>query len=250
MVFAMKSIDIALPVYNEENLLKKNFNTIHNFFKKRLHNYSWQIVIVNNGSIDNTDKVISDLIKQFPRVKHLFINKSGKGRALRKIFTESTADIILYTDIDLSADLRFSINLLDKITQGYDIANSSRFNQASKTKRKFHRKILGFCVRKIVNILFNSKVTDYGCGMKALKRESASQIAKFVKNNKWFFETEFMLIAEKLGYKINETPVAWEEGRESKMKLVATTLETISSILRLAIKKPWKNLIKKQAIFS
>lgn len=232
-----KSVDIALPVYNEEKLLKQNFLVINDYFQKNLKNYLWQIVIVNNGSTDNTNKIIEEIIREFPNVRHLYIERKGKGRALRKIFTESTADIIFYTDIDLSTKLEYAMKLITQIESGCDIANSSRFIDGAKVKRKFIRSITGWIVRKTIRLLFSSKITDFGCGFKAIKREAAAKIAGLVKSNRWLFETEFMLIAEQMGYDIKEDPVQWEEGKSSKMNIFTTAIETLLFIIGFCLQK-------------
>ena len=118
-----KTLDIVLPVLNEEDDLPPNTRRLHEYLSQNCGDFQWRIVIADNGSTDSTLGIAQDLSDEFPEVSFISLEYRGRGRALRQAWTESTADIVAYMDVDLSTDLNDLPNLVAAIDQaGYDIA--------------------------------------------------------------------------------------------------------------------------------
>src|SRR4030095_11662052 len=89
--------------------------------------WQWRIVIVDNGSTDGTDDVGHQLSREYPDVQFVQLPQRGRGRALRHAWTQSDADIVSYTDVDLSTELEALPRLVDAIRfEGYDLGTGSR----------------------------------------------------------------------------------------------------------------------------
>ncbi|MFB0564497.1 MAG: glycosyltransferase [Candidatus Aminicenantaceae bacterium] len=229
-------IEVDLPVLNEEKQLKPNVEKVRQFLKKNMSEYEWQIVIVDNGSNDRTHTICKKLKKQYKDVDFIRLPKRGRGRALRKAWTESNSDICSYMDIDLSTDLRAYPKLINAIVKKkYDIATGSRLMKGAKIKRSIKREILSrgyiFLLKNFLGFTFK----DAQCGFKAVNRKVIKEVLPHVLDQEWFFDSELLFKCQKWGYRIKEIPVRWVEDPDSKVKLYQTVKNYLLSILRIKL---------------
>lgn len=231
-------IGIAIPVYNEEEILEKNINRLIDFLKNNFTYKNFKIIILDNGSVDNTWDIAQKLMRKYPEVSCIHLTQKGRGGALKKAWLESDADIVSYMDADLSADLEAFPKLIDLITlDGYDIAVGSRLLPHSKVKRTPLREFISFAYNTLIKNIFHLKqFPDAQCGFKALRKKVIAEVVPEIKNKNWFFDTELLVLAEKNGFKINYTPINWDERLKSRVRLWHSILEHILGILRLKIK--------------
>lgn len=234
---------IVIPIYNEEKILEKNILRLYNFLQNNnLEN--WQIVIADNASTDQSEKIGQKLNTNYQQIGYLKIPKRGKGIAIRTAWKKySDADIFTFIDADLSTDITFLPNLINAIAkENYDIAIGDRFDKNSKVKRNLKRNIISLGYRFILKISLKTKINDLPCGFKAINKKILDNIVPLVKNNTWFFDSEIVLLAEKMGYKIKKIPIIWQENREKQNNtpLWSIIKEYLKEILRL--KKELKNI--------
>ena len=226
-------VDIVIPVLNEAHVLEKSVGVVREFLRKNLA-YPWRIVIVDNGSTDGTFDVATALARSFRDVESIRLKVKGRGRALREAWMRSSAQVVLYTDVDLSTELEALPKLVHAlIEEGYDIAIGSRLARASKTQRCFKREIISRIYNIFLKTLLLTRFTDAQCGFKALTREVVDKVVPQVKDQGWFFDTELLVLAEKQGYRIKDIPVTWIEDDDSRVKIIPTALEDIRGVLRL-----------------
>ena len=233
----MHSVLIVLPTYNEEKILKSSVLKLLDFCQKNLGNYDWQILIADNGSTDKTPQLVQELTQIYPQVLYFHINKKGRGYALKRSFLGYQADICCYMDVDLSTGLMVLPSLLEAIENGFDIAIGSRYLIDSKVKRSFFRYLYSVVYIKLAQFLLKSKITDFQCGFKAVNQRMVQDILPKVQDDKWFFDTELLILAERQGYKIKEIPVEWLdqrfEERRSKVKILRTITSYLKDVFRL-----------------
>jgi hypothetical protein len=146
-------------------------------------------------------------------------------------------------DADLATNLNDLPRLISAIAkEGYDVAYGSRFAKGAKVERSLLRKIFSFSYRLIAKLLLNLKISDLPCGFKAINKKVRDELLSKIKSQAWFFDSELLILAEKLGYKIAEIPVNWREpkelGRSSQVKIISLSLDYFKKIL--AIKKRLK----------
>lgn len=226
---------ITIPVLNEEKELEKNINILASFLAKNLK-YDWEIEIADNGSIDKTQEIGKKLAKNSSgKIKYLRLEKRGRGRALKKSWSKSDADMLTYMDVDLSTNLKSFPPLIDKIINGADISIGSRLLKASQIKRQLKREILSRGYNILIKLFFQNKFSDAQCGFKAIKKEAASALLPKIKDNEWFFDTELLLLAERNGFKIAEVPVEWIEDLDSRVKIFKTVMEDVKGLIRLKL---------------
>ena len=231
-------LNITIPCYNEEKILKNSITTLYNFLNKNIEEKEWNIVIVDNNSTDNTKEVSKQLTKNFDRVKYVFTENKGKGIAIKTGWKKFDADIYIFMDADLSTDLSSLPDLISGIKkEGYDMVVGSRFHENSNVKRTTIRKIISYSYRLIKKILTGSTITDAPCGFKSTNNEIVKEVLPYVKDNEWFFDSELLIITENKGYKIKEIPVKWEDIRESgdssRVQVLSLSLKYFISLIKL-----------------
>ena len=158
-----KKISIIIPVYNEEKTIK---TIVDRVIKSNTLNLSKEIVIIDDGSKDNTNKIVSKFKgKQFKLIRHK--KNKGKGAALRTGFKKATGDIILIQDADLEYHPKEYPKLIRPI-----ILNKTRVVYGSRelSGKNIHSSLIFHLGGKIVtfftNILYRSKLTDEATGYK------------------------------------------------------------------------------------
>jgi len=226
------TVDITLPVFNEEKVLVQSVGTLRDFLQSGFP-HQWRLVIADNASVDSTLAVAKELALLYPDVTYIHLDEKGRGRALKKAWLESKADIVSYMDIDLSTNLSHFPPLIDALTKGYDLAIGSRLMGASRIKRSLKREVLSRGYNLIVKAMFRTRFSDAQCGFKALTRKAVQALVPLVEDNKWFFDSELLILAEKKGYRIAEIPVEWVEDLDTRVKIIRTSLDDLKGLLRV-----------------
>ena len=230
-----KTLDVVIPVLNEERALADSVNALAAFLSNNLNDYEWAVVVADNGSTDATPSICQSVSEQDSRVRHVRLEQRGRGRALKRAWAESDADIVAYMDVDLSTDLSALPQTIAAVDgEGYDIAIGSRLKRGAQVMgRSFKRELISRSYSLIFRAMFLAGFQDAQCGFKAVSRRAADDVAPLVVDNGWFFDTEMLLIAEKNGYRIKEIPVKWTDDPDSRVKIISTAWEDIKGLLRL-----------------
>ena len=242
-----KSIEIVIPVYNEEKAIGPCVDRLRQFLEENLP-HDWQIIIANNGSTDRTVDVAGQLAAGNSRVKLLNLTRKGRGLALRTTWSQSPADIVSYMDVDLSTNLRYFPLLVEGLCCGYDIAIGSRLMQASMVARRLKREVLSRGFNFLIRLLFRTRFSDAQCGFKALRRDVVQALLPHVVNNGWFFDAELLILAEKNGFRLFEAPVEWMEDLDSRVHLWATAIEDIKGLVRMRTSRLKLNLARREGV--
>jgi glycosyltransferase involved in cell wall biosynthesis len=233
----LSSVDVVIPVYNEEAVLAQSVATLRDYLADNV-SFPWRIVIADNGSIDRTLDVAKQLVQQYKDVEYTQLEQKGRGRALRKAWLESEADIVSYMDVDLSTGLAAFPELIRSLEEGYDIAIGSRLMKESRVTRSLKREITSRGYNLMIRALFRVSFTDAQCGFKAVKREAVRALVPVIKDQAWFFDTELLLLAGLRGYRITDIPVEWVEDTDTRVHVVSTAWEDIKGLLRVRFQSP------------
>ncbi len=231
------SVDIVIPVYNEEHSLPVCIERLVPLCTEALDEYAWRIVVADNGSTDRTLHAAEELTAQYGacmRVVHL--DAKGRGRALKRAWAESDADVRMYMDVDLSTDLVHLRPLVDAVRHGSAVATGSRLKRGARTTRSPKREVISRIYNLLIRGLFWSSFTDAQCGFKAVSRTAAEDLLPLVRDNDWFFDTELLLLAERNGYPITDIPVRWEEDTDTRVRVMRTAIEDLRGLARLRVR--------------
>ena len=227
------SVDVVIPVLNEEKALPRGIANLRQFLDTHIE-YPCRIVIVDNGSTDNTSAIAENLTQQYSEVSWIHLDIRGRGRALRKAWLDSEAEILTYMDVDLSTSLDAFPALVKAIAEErYDIATGSRLMKGSKVTRILKREITSRSYNMIIKIAFCNKFSDAQCGFKAISRKAANFLVPRIKDQGWFFDTELLLLAEKGGFKIKDIPVEWVDDPDSRVNIAKTARDDLLGLWRL-----------------
>ncbi len=227
------SVEIVIPVYNEEKALRRSIETLRAYLL-RYFPYQWRITIADNASIDRTLEIAKELAREYPHVKALHLDQKGRGRALRTAWLASDADVVSYMDVDLSTNLESFLPLVAPIITGHsDLAIGSRLLRGAMVTRQWKREIISRCLNLTIKLMFHNRFSDAQCGFKAIRTSVARELLPMVENQAWFFDSELLLLAEERGYRIYEVPVVWVEDLDSRVNVVKTAIEDLQGLWRV-----------------
>ncbi len=228
-----------MPCFNEEQVLEKNVNTIFNYAQKELSDYDWSILVIDNASSDKTFEIAKKLNQQNPKILIAQYLKKGRGAALKNTWLANGGyDLYSYMDIDLATDLNHFSDLIRKVDiGGYNIAVGSRYVPGANAQRSFKRKFMSKVYNLLLKLFLKVDFKDAQCCFKAFDSKSIINILPRTFDSGWFWDTEFMILAERGGYQIIEIPVAWrevrDEIRESKVSPLAEAFKQVGNIYDL-----------------
>lgn len=231
----MTRVDAVIPVYNEEHVLRHSVETLRHFLRDRPDfPYDWRIVVADNASRDGTLDVAKQLGAEYPEVGYIHLPQKGRGRALRAAWLASDADVVSYMDVDLSTSLEYYPALIRAVAdEGFDVAIGSRLARGSQTTRGPKREFISRGYNLIVKAMFQTRFSDAQCGFKAASRRVVEELVPLIEDQAWFFDSELLILAEKLGYRIKDIPVAWVDDPDSRVKIVSTASEDLRGLARL-----------------
>jgi glycosyltransferase involved in cell wall biosynthesis len=227
-------VDICVPAYNEALILEASTEQLYNFCKTNLTNLDWQIVLVINGSNDNSPAIARELEKKYPCLSVVVFKQGGRGQALKKYWLDSKAEIVAYMDSDLAVNLEALPRLLSPlINNKADLVIGNRYDKKSLLKRSFFRNLSSYLYNLIAKSLFNYKQKDLQCGFKAIKKSVFEKLADKTNDPGWFFDAELIIWAEKLNFKVLGIYVNWQENRLgqriSKVRFFSTAFKLLKS---------------------
>ena len=229
-------LTIIFPVLNERLRLEKGITRTVEYLD-RIGFSDYEILIVDNGSEDETPQIADKLCRRYSRVKYEKIPVRGVGAAFRRGVKLSCGDIVGYMDIDLSTNIKHLGEAIEIFKERPEIAyiNGSRFAKASDTRgRKWYRKITSQGLLILLKVFLGMKSTDAICGFTFVRKKTAVSLIKGCsRDNGWFYMIEFLLRAEKRGVRILDYPVEWEEDYNTTVKLFRTIFNYLKQIARL-----------------
>lgn len=228
------TVDIMIPVYNEERALPGCVQVLHQFLSEQFP-FDWTVVIVDNASTDDTPAVARALADQFDRVRVRQLERKGRGLALRETWRASTATVVVYMDVDLSTGLDALLPLVAPLVNGHsDIAIGSRLAPGARTVRGPKREFVSRCYNRLIRLTHGAGFSDAQCGFKAARTDTIRPLLDHVGDDAWFFDTELLLLAEHNGLRVHEVPVDWVEDVDSRVDVVGTALDDIRGLIRVA----------------
>ena len=230
---AVPSVDVVVPVHNEQAVLPASIRRLHEYLSAELP-LDWRIVIADNASTDETLRIGMALAADLPGVELIALTEKGRGGALRAAWERSDADVVCYMDADLSTDLRALAPLLAPLLSGHsDVAIGTRLAPGSRVVRGAKRELISRGYNRLLHTVLGARFSDAQCGFKAVRTEAARQLLPCVRDEGWFFDTELLVLAQREGMRIHEVPVDWVDDPDSRVDLLRTALEDLRGIARL-----------------
>jgi putative flippase GtrA len=231
-------VDIVVPVYNEAPQLAERITALRSFLDESFP-FRALITIVDNASTDDTAEIAADLAAKLPGVSSLRLERKGRGHALRTAWASSDAPVLAYMDVDLSTSLSALLPLVAPLLSGHrDVAIGSRLARGAHVVRGPKRELISRAYNLLLKLTLRGRFSDAQCGFKALRRDAAERLLPLVEDDEWFFDTELLVTAQRLGLRIGEVPVDWVDDPDSRVRIVSTALNDLRGVGRLLLHRP------------
>lgn len=227
----LENLTLIVPTKNDHQRIKSNINDIIKYLEKNIKNF--EIILVSNGSDENSLQEIEKLIKKFKNIKHITSDISGKGLAVRLGIINSKYSNILFTDADCSVKITEFNKFIyeNRLISGFVVGNRRNF-KSSNINSPISRKISGAIYIFLVNLLFNLKIQDSQCGFKAIDKNIFTNSENF-KNNGFSFDLELFLLAKKDKIEVTEVPVVYTHDKNSKILIIKDSFHMFLDIFKL-----------------
>ena len=226
-------VDVVIPVFNEEVVLEASVRRVRQYVDEALP-FACRVTVADNASTDGTEQIGRRLATDLEGVRYLRLDAKGRGRALRTAWLGSDAAVVAYMDVDLSTDLSALLPLVAPLLAGHsEVAIGTRLHRASRVVRGPKREIISRSYNRMLRTLLRAGFTDAQCGFKAVRRDVAAVVLPVVEDDEWFFDTELLLLAERLGMRVHEVPVDWTDDPDSRVAIVDTAVKDLRGMWRI-----------------
>ena len=228
-------VEIVVPVYNEAQQLEERIRALRSFLDQSFP-FRALVTIVDNASTDDTAEIAATLAAQLPGVSSLRLERKGRGHALRTAWSSSDAPVLAYMDVDLSTSLPALLPLVAPLLSGHrDVVIGSRLARGAHVVRGPKRELISRVYNLLLKVALRGRFSDAQCGFKALRRDAAERLLPLVEDDEWFFDTELLVTAQRLGLRIGEVPVDWVDDPDSRVKIVSTAFNDLRGVGRLLL---------------
>lgn len=229
----MPFLSIVIPAYNEEQRISKTLAGTFQYLDAQ--SYDSEVIVVNDGSQDQTAAKILEFEKNAAGRLHLLHNPGnrGKGYSVRHGMLQAKGKVVLFYDADLATPTSEIPKVIAPIAEDrYDVAFGSRALDRSLigSHQSALREAIGRGGNWIQYFLTGLSFKDTQCGFKAFRREAAQSVFALQRITGFGFDPEILFIAKKLGWRLLETPVRWNHVEGSKLHVIGSPLKTLLEV--------------------
>src|SRR5215831_6093851 len=183
-------VEIVVPVRDEERDLGPSIRRLVGYLSTRFP-FRTVVTIADNGSTDRTWAAARALAQEFDGVRAVHLDQSGRGRALRSVWSASGADVLAYMDVDLSTGLNALLPLVAPLLSGHsDLAIGTRLARGARVDRGPKREVVSRGYNLLLRVALHAGFSDAQCGFKAIRAGAAGHLLPLVQDTGWFFDTE------------------------------------------------------------
>ena len=225
-------LSVIIPAKNEEKHIEKTVQSVFDYLTA--HAIEHEIIVVSNGSTDNTDEIVQRLIATVPTLK--FINyghMAGKGYAVKQGMLKAIGQFRLFMDADNATSIDHIEKMMPYFDQGYDVVIGSiavKGKKIAKGSEPLWRIMFGKMGNIFIQIMAVPGIHDTQRGFKIVTARASQDIFPRITIMHWGFDIEMLALARKFGHKIKEVPVDWHNDPNSRVGLKAyfeVLLETV-----------------------
>lgn len=229
-------LSIVIPAYNEETRIGHSLKKILFYLERK--GYSYELIVVDDGSKDETLKVISRIAERDGDIRVLRNkNNCGKGYAVKKGMLNAKGSYILFTDADLSTPISELDKFLQVVKNGYDIIIGSRKVSGAQIEvhQSWLREFIGKGFTWLTNIVVTKDISDVTCGFKCFKKAAARAVFSKQKLYDWSFDAEILFLAQKYGYQVKQMPVRWRNDSRTKFSVLRDILPSLLGLAKIRV---------------
>ena len=230
-------LSIVIPAFNEERRLPRTLEQVFSFLQEQ--SYSAEVLVVENGSSDNTLHVAHQYAEKHPNLHVLTEKNRGKGNAVRRGMLEAQGQYRFMCDVDLSMPIEELKKFIPETDQSLEIAIASREAKgAVRYNEPDFRHLGGRLINLAIRILILPGLNDTQCGFKCFRDDIAKDIFSSQTISGWSFDIELLYLARKRGYQILEVPIHWYFDAETKLRAVNDAIRMLRDIFLIH----WNNI--------
>jgi dolichyl-phosphate beta-glucosyltransferase len=230
----MPVYSIIIPAFNESERITATLESVAAYARQQ--QWDAEVLVVNDGSRDNTVAVVEQLARSHPFIRIIENpGNRGKGYSVRNGMLQARGEILLFSDADLSSPIEESPKLFEALAAGADVAIGSRWLRAElqSQRQPLLRQIYGRMFNIALRILLGLNFRDTQCGFKAFRRDAAQRIFPLQKIERWGFDPEILFLARKLGYRAAEVPVRWAHSAGTRLHPLRDGMRMVWEIFRV-----------------
>ncbi len=224
-----------IPAYNEALRIGATLEAVREYLASR--DYATELILVDDGSTDSTPAVLKEFRSRCP-VARVFRNEPnrGKGFSVRRGVLEAQAEFILFTDADLSAPIEEAGKLLAALESSRaDAAVGSRAlrRELIGVRQPWHRDASGRIFNLLVRTITGLKIRDTQCGLKLFRGATTRRAFELQRVERFGFDPELLFLIARLGGKIVEVPVRWNNNPATKVHFLRDSTRMFLDLLAL-----------------
>jgi glycosyltransferase involved in cell wall biosynthesis len=228
-------LSIVIPAYNEALRLGSTLEKVRQYLESR--NYSGELIVVDDGSTDQTGQLLEEVQRLRPAVRVLRNDSNrGKGFSVRRGVLEARGELVLFTDADLSAPIEETNKLLAALeSAGADAVVGSRALQRRLigVHQPWWREWAGRAFNWLVRFFTGLRIRDTQCGLKLFRRLSTRRAFELQRVNGFGFDPEVLFLIERFGGRVVEVPVRWNDSPATKVRFLRDAARMFLDLLAL-----------------
>lgn len=238
-------MSVVIPAYNEATRLPLTITKVTEYLSAQA--YSYEVIVVNDGSTDSTGEVICILSERCPHLRLVNTEHRGKAYALLRGMTAAQGQVVLFTDADLSAPIEQASLLLAAVAQGYDVAIGSREAPGCRRYNEpAYRHVMGRVYNLAVRRISGCQFRDTQCGFKLFTQRSARDITSRLRLYAddapvisgpmvTGLDVEMLVIARRQKYRVREVGVEWWYSPGSKVRPIMDSYRMLKDLIRIRL---------------
>jgi glycosyltransferase involved in cell wall biosynthesis len=225
-------LSLIIPAHNEEHRLPRTLEQVFAFLDRQ--SYTYEVLIVENGSADNTLEIARQHATHHPHLHAIHLDAPGKGRAVRHGMLAARGDYRFMSDVDLSMPIPEINRFLPPMLSDFDIAIGSREAPgATRYNEPYYRHLTGRVYNTLIRLLALPGLHDTQCGFKCFRGPVAESIFPLQTLTGWSFDVEILFIARKMGYRIVEIPIPWYYNADTRVQVLSDSVQMGLDLLKI-----------------
>lgn len=229
-------LTLILPAFNEAARIANTISEAVAFFEGR--GIVYEIIVAADGE-DGTREIVEGLAKTNPALRVIGQNeRRGKGRGIREAFAMARGGRVGFADADNKVPIEEYIKIEEQLDRGSPVVIGSRALEQSKIEKAqpWFRRLGARGFRIFMSLVVGLRnVSDTQCGFKFFRADVGSELFRLQKVDGYMYDVEILLLAQNLGFRIQEVPIRWRDDGDSRLQLVAGNLRNVADLFRIRL---------------